>query len=67
VFKLTPPTTIGGAWTENVILRFNGRADEEEPYAGLIGAASGALYGTAGYGGANCGTLGGGTVFEIMP
>jgi uncharacterized repeat protein (TIGR03803 family) len=61
VFKLTPSSTAGGAWTESVLYSFTGGSDGGMPYAGLISDASGALYGTA-YAG---GSTGDGTVFEI--
>ncbi len=61
VFKLTPPATAGGAWTESVLHSFAGGGDGAYPYAGLISDASGALYGTASQGGG----AGWGTVFEL--
>jgi uncharacterized repeat protein (TIGR03803 family) len=61
VFKLTPPATTGGAWTESVLYSFTGGGDGAYPYAGLISDASGALYGAALSGGTN----NDGTVFKL--
>ena len=63
VFELTP--TAGGGWTERVLHSFNvGNTDGCLPQqAGLIFDAAGNLYGTT----VECGTNGGGTVFELMP
>ena len=62
-FKLTPPATSGGAWTESVLHSFTGTGgDGPSPNAGLIFDASGALYGTTGSGGNR-----GGTVFRLTP
>jgi uncharacterized repeat protein (TIGR03803 family) len=63
VFKLTPPATSGGAWTESVLYSFKGGSDGANPYAGLIFDGSGALYGTTNAGG----TPGFGTVFKLTP
>jgi uncharacterized repeat protein (TIGR03803 family) len=64
VFKLTPPTTAGGTWTESVLYSFTGTTDGANPYYGaLIADASGALYGTT----VNGGAAGGGTVFKLTP
>jgi uncharacterized repeat protein (TIGR03803 family) len=43
-FKLTPPTTEGGAWTETVLYRFS--PDSGLPLAGFVMDAKGNLYGT---------------------
>ena len=63
VFKLTPPTTTGGAWTETVLYTFTGSPDGASPFVGLIADASGALYGAT----YNGGTSGNGTVFKLTP
>ena len=68
VFEMSPQT--GGGWVENVVHSFNLSAtDGANPAASLILDASGNLYGTTAYGGANgpnnTGTLGG-TVFELV-
>jgi len=62
VFRLAPPTSGSGDWTETVIHTFSGRDDGASPFAGLILDASGNLYGTA-YAG---GTVNQGVVFEFM-
>jgi len=64
VFKITPSGTL------TTLYRFcsqSGCTDGEEPYAGLVQATNGDLYGTTAYGGANCAPLGCGTVFKITP
>jgi uncharacterized repeat protein (TIGR03803 family) len=61
VFKLTPPTTSGGAWTESVLHSFTG-SDGSGPLAGLVADANSDLFGTTSTGGAS----GLGTVFEIV-
>jgi len=67
VFKLVPPATKGGAWTEVVIHSFKGGSDGRTPYASLIFDASGSLYGTT-YSGGQGGNLGCcGTVFQLIP
>jgi uncharacterized repeat protein (TIGR03803 family) len=67
VFKLTPPTTSGGQWTETVLYRFTGGSDGAAPVAGLIADAAGALYGTTVAGGNFTGCQGGcGTVFKLQ-
>jgi uncharacterized repeat protein (TIGR03803 family) len=63
VFKLTPPTTSGGAWKETVMYSFckeTNCADGQNPNDGpiLVGAD---LYGTTGYGGSS----GFGTVYQL--
>jgi uncharacterized repeat protein (TIGR03803 family) len=63
VFKLTPPTTAGGAWTETILYTFTGSPDGANPFVGLIADASGALYGAT----YNGGTSGNGTVFQLTP
>jgi uncharacterized repeat protein (TIGR03803 family) len=66
VFKLTPPSTMGGIWTLNVLHSFTGD-DGAFPYAGsLIFDKSGALYGTAAGGGVGP-FRGRGLVFKLTP
>ncbi|HLW69834.1 MAG TPA: choice-of-anchor tandem repeat GloVer-containing protein [Candidatus Binataceae bacterium] len=63
VFKLTPPSTVGGNWTESILWNFGRGADGYNPYAGLIMDGSGNLYGTTYEGG----VYGPGTVFKLTP
>ena len=63
VFKLTPR---GSVYTETIIHRFQGGSDGTTPYAGLIADKSGALYGTAAFGGSGC-KPGCGIVFKLSP
>lgn len=63
VFKLTPPDSPGGAWTETTLHRFTGHSDGGAPFDGLLLKGE-QLYGTT-YGGGpqkNCSC---GTVFEV--
>jgi uncharacterized repeat protein (TIGR03803 family) len=50
VFSLTPPGAPGGAWTEAVLLSFNGR-NGGNPAAGVVIGNDGVLYGTTSHGG----------------
>jgi uncharacterized repeat protein (TIGR03803 family) len=64
VFKLTPPTTPNGAWTETVLHSFSGaNGDGAIPVAGLALSPTGILYGTTTSGG----TANRGTVFAVAP
>lgn len=63
VFKLTPPASKSGPWTETVLYRFKGGFDGWGPQGTLIFDQQGALYGTASSGG----TTGHGTVFKLTP
>lgn len=65
VFKLAPPPTSSGAWTETPIYSFLGGSDGADSHAGLIEDAAGNLYGTTIFGGdsvCQCGV-----VFKITP
>jgi uncharacterized repeat protein (TIGR03803 family) len=63
VFKLTPPASNGGPWTEKVLYSFKGPPnDGAQPFPGLI-VENGALYGTTDVGG----TSNFGTVFKLTP
>lgn len=53
VFKLTPPATKGGAWTESILYNFKGGTDGENPASALIFDTKGALYGTTPAGGSS--------------
>jgi uncharacterized repeat protein (TIGR03803 family) len=66
VFELTPPSTIGGNWTESILWSFGNGNDGTLPGAGLIMDNSGDLYGTTEHGGAHqSGSDQGGTVFKL--
>ena len=65
VFRLTPPTSRSGAWTETVLHRFKGPPDGGGPSAGVIFDRDGILYGTTAAGGGS--NFGQGTVFELVP
>ena len=56
VYRIAPPATPGGQWQGSVIHAFNLR-DGETPLSGVIGDASGALYGTTAFGGAGYGVV----------
>ncbi len=59
VFELS---NVNGVWTESVLHSFRGNGDGWFPYAGLLLAGSGTLYGTTIYGG----NYGDGTVFKLF-
>ena len=61
VFRLEPPATQGGAWTEKTIYRFR-RPNGYGPLCSLI-LFKGSLYGTTVIGGAS----GVGTIFQLSP
>jgi uncharacterized repeat protein (TIGR03803 family) len=64
VFQLVRPTTTGGAWTENVLYRFQGGSNDGRwASGGLIFDGAGNLYGETAFGG-SCNN---GTVFELSP
>lgn len=63
VFRLAPPRTPVGRWTETLVHAFAGGDDGAGPQARLVTGRSGALYGTTAAGGAR----GGGTAFEVVP
>lgn len=68
-YKLAPPKSGKGAWTETVLYAFPGGTGPAAPYASLIFDKAGNLYGTTSCGGphaTNHGT-GSGTVFELSP
>jgi hypothetical protein len=71
-FKLSPPTTPGGAWTERIIHNFGNGSDGQNPAAALLLDKSGVLFGTTEFGGQNncdpdIGALFCGTIFQLSP
>ena len=73
VFNLTPATHASGnalgAWNETVLYRFSGGSDGAYPQGQISFDSGGNLYGTAVSGGTlggTCGTLGCGTVYQLM-
>lgn len=63
VFKMKPPATLFGPWTESVLYAFIGGIDGSEPLAGLIAGQNGVLFGTTEFGG----TSNLGVVFALTP
>jgi hypothetical protein len=64
VFKLTPSTTPGGAWTETILHSFSGQnGDGSQPGPLFWSASTGVLYGPTRGGGA----FGQGTIFAVKP
>jgi uncharacterized repeat protein (TIGR03803 family) len=63
IFKLVRPTTIGGAWTEEVLHSFGAGTDGADPVAGVTLDKAGNLYGTTSAGG----IYGYDTVFQLVP
>jgi hypothetical protein len=55
VYKLTPPTTSGGAWAHKVLHYFVGGRDGSVPIGGLMLNSDGKLYGTTAAGGGHNG------------
>ena len=70
VFRVAPPTTVGGEWTEAAIYSFQEESDGEFPTGGLVFDKAGNLYGVLEEGGftgnPNC-IRGCGTVFQLTP
>jgi uncharacterized repeat protein (TIGR03803 family) len=62
VFRLMPPSQVGGVWTQTVLHSFEGKRGFG-PEAGLEFGQDGSLFGTTFYGGAN----GEGTAFQLSP
>jgi hypothetical protein len=76
VFKLSPPKTKGGKWTEKVLHAFVGIGtgkqfgDGASPNGGLVLDSKGTIYGTTYIGGCNCphhSNQGCGIAFELGP
>jgi len=55
VFRLEPPKTTGGAWTEQVLYSFTGAADGASPGSGVTLDLHGNLFGTTALGGDTAG------------
>lgn len=68
VFKITPPAGKGGNWQETVLHRFRGSPNDAASPVELTIDASGAIYGTAGSGGAVTKCFQGcGAIFTLRP
>jgi hypothetical protein len=71
IFKLSPPKTMGGKWTEKVLYSFRSGADGANPNGGLILDDERAVYGTTLFGGnSGCKSdsgIGCGTAFQLKP
>jgi uncharacterized repeat protein (TIGR03803 family) len=74
VFKLSPPKTKGGKWTEKVLYAFKSGNDGANPNGGLVLDSNGGIYGTTYFGGDSADTcigangfVGCGTVFKLKP
>lgn len=68
VFELSPPSTVGGRWTDQIIYSFSGGTDGAKVDSGVIMDSQGSLYGAASGGGSSARCVGGcGTVFRLDP
>jgi uncharacterized repeat protein (TIGR03803 family) len=74
VFKLSPPKTKDGKWTEQVLYAFKSGSDGANPNGGLVFDNKGRIYGTTYFGGNESGECNGGvggtgcgTVFALDP
>jgi uncharacterized repeat protein (TIGR03803 family) len=63
IVSITPPTSEGGSWTENVLYLFTGGSDGANP-VGIVVGNDGVLYGTTHSG---SGPSNAGTVFSFSP
>lgn len=64
IFELSPPSSIGGSWTESVLYAFSSQDEDGYlPTSGMVFAKSGALYGVTEGGGPNSE----GTVYQLSP
>jgi len=60
-YKLTPPATSGGAWTEKILFSFPNNLGI--PSGGLTAGGNGSFFGTAAF----TGSSGSGIVFQLIP
>jgi uncharacterized repeat protein (TIGR03803 family) len=71
IFKLSPPNTKGGKWTEKVLYSFKSGTDGANPNGGLLFDSKGVIYGTTSSGGDHvCKTdtsVGCGTAYKLTP
>ncbi|MGO9484998.1 MAG: choice-of-anchor tandem repeat GloVer-containing protein [Rhodomicrobium sp.] len=67
VYKLTPPVSGNGAWTETIMYSFQGQPDGSYPIGSLVFDAKGALYGTTVWGGDTVSASNYGTVYKLTP
>jgi hypothetical protein len=63
VFELTPPATLGGAWTETILHSFTGQNGDGSIPGPLTMNQDGVLFGPTSTGG----TAGHGTIFALVP
>jgi uncharacterized protein YceK len=67
IYKLTPPATVGGPWTETVLYAFTGGSDGARPHARLLPTSNGHFFGVAQNGGSTNYSGGCGVVFALSP
>jgi uncharacterized repeat protein (TIGR03803 family) len=63
IFRLSPPVSPGGTWTETVLHSFHQNGGGWGPVGGLALGRNGTLYGTTNFGG----TSGAGVAFALVP
>lgn len=66
VFELSPPTSVGGDWTETILHSFDfpdSRTDGSQPISGVILWKNGVLFGTT----QSAGKKGAGMVYGVVP
>lgn len=63
IFRLSPPTAEGGAWTELILHSFASHFDGGSPSGALVLDSQGSLYGASRTGGIH----NGGTIFKLTP
>lgn len=63
VYELVAPTSPGGAYIENILYTFTGKADGSMPRAGVLLMSDGSIISTT----QNGGSHGAGTVFQLTP